>query len=98
LLILLQITALPEDKQRTLKHVMLTCRHLLSPAKEALLSEPCANLHRIHALVSQYKKHPNLALKVTTLELRANDQDGCACTHQNGIVATTVRWGFRAMR
>jgi hypothetical protein len=96
-LILLQIVALPEDKQRALKHVMLTCKQLLPVAKETLLIEPCVQLHRIHALNHRYKKHPELASKVTTLELRANDQEGCVCTHQNGIIAYSALRGFSAL-
>jgi hypothetical protein len=76
---------------------MLTCKHLLPVAKETLLIEPCVQLHRIHALNHQYKKHPELASKVTTLEVRANDQEGCVCTHQNGIIAYSALRGFSAL-
>jgi hypothetical protein len=88
--ILLQIPALPEDKQRALKHVSLTCSRLLPIAKEALLREPCVRFHRIQDLVDKYKKHPNLRPKVTTLEFRADNQDGCTCTYQSGIIAAST--------
>jgi hypothetical protein len=92
--ILLHIPALPEDKQRALKNVSLTCSRLLPIAKEALLHKPCVRSHRIQDLVDKYKKHPNLRPKVTTLEFRADDQEGCTCTYQSGIIAASTLQSF----
>jgi hypothetical protein len=92
--ILLQIPASPEDKQRALKHVSLMCSRLLPIAKEALLCEPYVHFHRIQDLVDKYKKHPNLRPKVITLEFRADDQDGCTCTYQSGIITASTLQSF----
>jgi hypothetical protein len=97
LAILFQITTVPEDRQKALKHVSLASRRLLPLAQEAILAEPCVRIHRIHALIDQYRRYPSLRRKVTTLEVRGSDQEGCACTYQNGIVTIAALQAFSSL-
>jgi hypothetical protein len=96
-MILHRVKAIPEDRQRALKHVSVTCRRFRPFAQESLLTEPCVRINRIHALISQYQRYPSLGARVITLEIRANDQEGCTCTYQNGVVTTAALQGFSSL-
>jgi hypothetical protein len=95
--ILVETPSIPEENQRTLKNIALTCRGFHPIAREALLATPCVRMNLINDLLDLYRKYPTFAMKPTTLEIRAADVDTCTCGFQAGRAAVAIIIGFKAL-
>lgn len=95
--VLVHIHSISEEKQRTLRNLSFTYKRVRPLAQEVLLQEPCARLHGLPSLVESYTRNDSAAQarRVTSLEICALQQDGCACAFWTRHTAFRVLKAFK---